>query len=75
MYFALKLERYKKDNDIHTFKEIVAFTEGKKLDEIEKNKEIGKRPYQQILSALICAIISFIVGMIFVWLLKSYIFV
>ena len=75
MYFALKLERYKKDNDIHTFKEIVDFTEGKKLDEIEKNKEIGKRPYQQILSALICAIISFIVGMIFVWLLKSYIFV
>ena len=29
MYFALKIEKVKKDNDIQTYKEIVAFSEGK----------------------------------------------
>ena len=32
MYFAVKVEKVKKDNDIHTYKEIVAFTEGRRLD-------------------------------------------
>ena len=31
---------------IMTYKEIVAFTEGKQLDEIEKAQEKGKRPYR-----------------------------
>lgn len=57
-----------------TYKEIVAFTEGKQLDEIEKAQEKGKRPYQQLLSALLSATIGFIISMFFVWLLKSYIF-
>jgi len=74
MYFAIKIEKYKKDNDIQTFKEIVSFTEGKRLDEIEKNQEYGKRPYQKILSAFASAIIAFLVCMIFVWLCKSFIF-
>lgn len=74
MYFALKIEKFKKRNDIQTFKEILSFTEGKRLDEIEKAQEYGKRPYQSILSALACAVIGFMVSMIFVWLLKSFIF-
>ena len=32
MYFSLKVEKIKKDNDVQTFKEIVAFYEGKRLD-------------------------------------------
>ena len=35
MYFAVRIEKYKKKYDIQTFKEIVAFTDGKRLDEIE----------------------------------------
>ena len=46
----------------------------KVLDEIEKAQEKGKRPYQQLLSALLSATIGFIISMFFVWLLKSYIF-
>ena len=49
MYFAIRVEKYKKKYDIHTFKEIVAFTEGKNLNEIEKAKEEAKRPYQKVL--------------------------
>lgn len=49
MFFALKIEKIKKNNDIQTYKEIVAFTEGKKLDEIKKIEENAKGPYQKIL--------------------------
>jgi transcriptional regulator with XRE-family HTH domain len=74
MYFAIKVEKYKKINNIQTFKEIVSFTEGKRLDEIEKAQEYGKRPYQKVLYTLGAGIITFIVCMLFVWLLKSFIF-
>jgi len=74
MYFAIKIEKYKKDNDIQAYKEIVSFTEGKRLDEIERNREYGKRPYQKVLLAFASAIIAFLVCMLFVWLLKSFIF-
>ena len=42
MFYALKVEKLKKDNDIQTYKEIVAFSEGKKLNMIDKQVEIGK---------------------------------
>ena len=60
MYFAIKIERVKKDNDIQTYKEIVAFSEGKRLDDIQKQREIGKRPYQKILLVIGSALIAFI---------------
>jgi transcriptional regulator with XRE-family HTH domain len=74
MLFALRIEKFKKSNNIQTYKEIVSFTEGKRLDEIEKAQESGKRPYQKLLLALLSGLIAFIVCMFFVWLLKSYIF-
>ena len=68
MFFALKVEKLKKDNDIQTYKEIVAFSEGKKLNMIDKKVEIGKRPYQKILlavgSAIITMLICFLIGLL-----------
>lgn len=49
---AFRVEKLKKSNDIHTYKEVVAFSEGKTLDEIQKQREIGKRPYQTALKLL-----------------------
>ncbi len=60
-YFAFKTEKVKKENNISTYKEIVAFTEGKRLDEIEEQQEIGKRPYQTVMYMLGSAAIAFIV--------------
>ena len=60
-YFAFKTEKVKKENNISTYKEIVAFTEGKRLDEIEEQQENGKRSYQIILLMLGSAAIAFIV--------------
>lgn len=68
MYWALKVEKIKKDNDIQTYKEIVAFTEGKKLDELQKAVEAGKRPYQNVLKVLISAVVAvaicFLIGLL-----------
>ena len=61
MCFAFKLEKVKKDNDVQTYKEIVAFSEGKLLDDIHKQREIGKRPYQKILLVIGSAAVTFAV--------------
>ena len=61
MYFAFKVEKVKKDNDVQTYKEIVAFSEGKLLDDMHKQREIGKRPYQRILLAIGSGLITFVV--------------
>ena len=61
MYFAFMLEKIKKDNDVQTYKEIVAFSEGKLLDDIQKQREIGKRPYQKIFLVIGSALITFVV--------------
>ena len=61
LYFAFKIEKVKKDNDVQTYKEIVAFSEGKLLDDIQKQREIGKRPYQKILLVIGTALITFVV--------------
>lgn len=74
MYFAKKLEKFKKSNNIQRFKEILLFTDGKRLDEIEKTQEYGKRPYQKFIYALAAAVIGFVVSILFVLLLKSSIF-
>lgn len=68
MYFALKIEKVKKDNDVQSYKEIVAFYEGKLLDDIQKQCEIGKRPYQKnllvigsmLITLAVCVLIGFL---------------
>ena len=61
LYFAFKVEKVKKDNDVQTYKEIVAFSEGKLLDDIQKQREIGKRPYQKIILVIGSAAVTFAV--------------
>ena len=58
MYFAVRVEKHKKKHDIQTYKEISDFMEGKSLDEIEKARESGKRPYQKILLAVGSAVLA-----------------
>ena len=61
VYFAFKTDKVKKENHLSTYKEIVAFMEGKRLDEIEEQQEIGKRPYQTVMYIFGSAAIAFIV--------------
>lgn len=70
LWWGWRIEKYKKAHDIHTYKEIIAFMEGKRLDELEKNQEIGKRPYQIAMLVLLTAA----VGLIVVLLLRKVFF-
>ena len=66
IYFCLKMEKIKKDQDIHTYKEIVDFTNGEKLDSIDKAREEGKRNYQKVIAVLAAAAVTVIV----LWLIS-----
>lgn len=70
MYFAFKIEKIKKKNDIQTYKEIVSFNEGKRLDEIHKQREIGKRPYQKILLAIGSGVVAVLICIIMAFLMN-----
>ena len=68
MYYASKVERHKKNNDVKTYKELNAFLEGRTLEGNEKYIEYGKRPYQPWAIALgvglITAVVAFIMDII-----------
>lgn len=68
--FGVRVEKLKKANDLHTYREIVAFSEGKCLDEIQTQREIGKRPYQAVLKPLAGAAAGLIAAVIAGFLIK-----
>lgn len=71
LYTACRVERRKKARDIQTYKEIVAFTEGRELSEAEKNREAGKRPYQKFLLAVGSGLLTLGVALLMTWLLQK----
>lgn len=64
------IEKFKTNNDIQTYKEIIAFVENKPLTYEEVQQEIGKRIYQKILLALLSGIITLIIIMITMFVVK-----
>ena len=67
LYYAIRIEKQKKKHDIQTYKEIIAFSEGKRLDEMEKNREYGKRPYQKILLAIGSGVVTAAIAALMIW--------
>lgn len=72
MYVGILVEKEKKKLDVQTYKEIVAFTEGKSLSEIEKAKEEGKRPYQKTLLVVGAGVITLVVTLLLCWLFGAF---
>ena len=66
------IERFKKENNIQTYKEIIAFIDGKKLTYEETQQEIGKRMYQKIILAFVTGIITFIICLIMMFIMKKF---
>ena len=58
LLYAFRVERFKKEHDIQTYREISAFMEGKRLDEASALREEGKRPYQKVLLAIGAALLG-----------------
>ena len=66
---SIRVEKLKKQHDIQTYREILAFLDGKRLDEVEYQREVGKRPYQRIALAVLTGLVSFLVCLLLGWLL------
>lgn len=66
---AVIVEKKKKELNVQTYREIVAFMEGKQLDEIEAAKEEGKRPYQKTFITLAFGVMALVINllMLFLW--------
>ncbi|CNH74864.1 TPA: helix-turn-helix transcriptional regulator [Streptococcus agalactiae] len=72
MTYANRVERFKKKYDVQTYKEILAVSSRKLLDEIEKREERAKLPYQKPLIVTVFFLITvatfFASRFIFTWL-------
>lgn len=69
MYYAIKVDKYKKNNNIQTYREIAAFLDGKNLDEVQKHQEYGKRPYQKCAIVIGFSLLTIIIAIIMVYIL------
>ena len=58
---AFTLEKIKKEYDIKSYKEIVAFFNNKSLTHEEKIEEKAKWPYQKVILTILSGVIAFIV--------------
>lgn len=70
LWLAFKVEKEKKKYDIQSYKEIVAFLEGRRLDEISKAQEKAKRPYQKVLLTIGSAVLGAVIAALLLWLLS-----
>ena len=61
MYFAIRIEKCKKEYNVQTYKEIVAFTKGETLYKEDQIREEAKRPYQKVLAPILSAVIAAVV--------------
>ena len=68
--YGLKAEKIKKDENIHTYREITAFYEGRRLDEQEQKIERAKAPYQTALKLLCGMLFGGALMALIAWLLS-----
>lgn len=71
-FYAHQIEKQKKAYNIHTYKEILAFTEGRTLTEAEQNQEIGKLPYQKGLLVLVSGAAALVICLLTTFLLMHF---
>lgn len=69
LVMAIRIEKTKKNFDIQTYKEILAFTQSTTLNERQSNQEIGKRPYQKFLLAMGTGVLTIIIAILMYFLL------
>lgn len=70
LVMAFQVEKIKKRYDVQTYREIAAFMDGKRLNEIEMIRESGKRSYQNIFKVIAGAIIGILIIALFQWMFQ-----
>lgn len=64
-------ERFKKSNNVQTYKEIISFLENKNLTYEQQQQELGKRVYQKIVFAIGAAVIALIICLITIFITEN----
>ena len=67
MHEAFRVEKLKKNHNLHTYREIVAYSEGRTLEELEAAEERGKRPYQAVFKVLAGAAVGVLLAALAIW--------
>ena len=67
MHEAFRVETLKKNQNLHTYREIVAYSEGRSLEELEAAEERGKRPYQAVFKVLAGAAVGVLLAALAIW--------
>lgn len=73
MLFGLRIEEKEKENEIEKYKEIISLSEGKKLDEIVKQRKDAQSPFRKLLicltiltvTAIACIVVESLVRVFF----------
>lgn len=73
IYFANRVEAIKKDYQLKTYRQIVAFSQGELLDDLETIAETAKAPYQKplifLLFTISFALLALGIAHLYIWLL------
>ena len=72
MFYALRIEKFKKQHNLRTFRQIVAYVQGRNLSEIEEAEERGKAPYQRIILPILFGLEIGAIALLFYWLLLTF---
>lgn len=72
MFYALRIEKFKKQHNLRTYRQIVAYVQGRNLSEIEEAEERGKAPYQRIILPILFGLGIGAIALLFYWLLLTF---
>ena len=72
MFYALRIEKFKKQHNLRTYRQLVAYDQGRSLSEIEEAEERGKAPYEGILIPILFVLGIGAIALLFSWLLLTF---
>ena len=72
MFYTLRIEKFKKQHNLRTYRQIVAYVQGRNLSEIEEAEERGKAPYQRIILPILFGLGIGVIALLFYWLLLTF---
>lgn len=72
LFYALRIEKFKKKHNLRTYRQIVAYEQGRSLSEIEEAEERGKAPYQRIILPILFCLGVGAITLLISWLLLTF---
>ena len=72
LFYALRIEKFKKKHNLRTYRQLVAYEQGRSLSEIEEAEERGKAPYQRILLPILFGLGIGAITLLISWFLLTF---